>query len=338
MFEDVLPEVSDLASLSDAALVEAAGGWARAENAACARKLAVLAEMFARRTGLAAWERELWWIDPQAAVAAEMGAAVNVSQGMALHQTHHGVALRDRLPKVAALFEQGLVSDLLVRAIVWRTYLIDDEKAMAKVDAALAARITGWGALSVAKTEAAIDALVEEHDPGALRRSRESASGRTMEFGSPSDVVGTTSMWARLHAPDAALIEHSVEELARSVCEADPRSINERRADALKAAVTHTALVCGCGQSDCPGPAHDKPAKNAVVYVIADEKSVDAAQTSSESGADPAPAPPAFVFGAGVLPTALLGGILERARIREVRHPGSHTPPEPPLHADAPNM
>jgi hypothetical protein len=159
-----------------------------------------------------------------------------------------------------------------------------------------------------------------------------------VEFGSPSDVVGTTSMWARLHAPDAALIEHSVEELARSVCEADPRSINERRADALKAAVTHTALVCGCGQSDCPGPAHDKPAKNAVVYVIADEKSVDAAQTSSESGADPAPAPPAFVFGAGVLPTALLGGILERARIREVRHPGSHTPPEPPLHADAPNM
>ena len=125
-----------------------------------------------RRTGLAAGE--LWWIDPQAAVAAEMGAAVNVSQGMALHQTHRGVALRDRLPKVAALFEQGLVSDLLVRAIVWRTYLIDDEKAMAKVDAALAARITGWGALSVAKTEAAIDALVDEFDPArcAARGSR----------------------------------------------------------------------------------------------------------------------------------------------------------------------
>ena len=82
----------------------------RAENAACARKVAVLAEMFARRTGLPAGDRELWWIDPQAAVAAEMGAAVNVSQGMALHQTHRGVALRDRLPKVAALFAAGLVS------------------------------------------------------------------------------------------------------------------------------------------------------------------------------------------------------------------------------------
>ena len=80
---------------------------ARAENAACARKLAVMAEMFARRTGLPAGDRELWWIDPQAAVAAEMSAAVNVSQGMALHQTHRAVALRDRLPRVAALFAAG---------------------------------------------------------------------------------------------------------------------------------------------------------------------------------------------------------------------------------------
>ena len=145
MFDGSQPEISDLASLTDAELVDAAGGWARAENAACARKLAVLAEMFARRTGLAAGERELWWVDPVAAVAAEMGAAVNVSQGMALHQTHRGVALRDRLPHVAALFEAGLVSDLLVRAIVWRTYLITDAMAMAHVDGALAQRVTPLG-------------------------------------------------------------------------------------------------------------------------------------------------------------------------------------------------
>ncbi len=325
MFDGLLPEVSGLASLTDAELVEAAGGWARAENAACARKLAVLAEMFSRRTGLAAGERELWWVDPVSAVAAELGAAVNVSQGMALHQTHRGVALRDRLPAVAALFAAGLVSDLLVRAIVWRTYLITDEAAMAGVDAALAGRITGWGALSVAKTEAAIDALVDEHDPGALRRSRESKSSCTVEFGSPTDVAGTTSMWARLHSPDAALIEHSVEELARSVCESDPRSINERRADALLAAVTHTAMGCECGQPDCGRAIHDKRAKNAVVYVVADEKTVDAAPAETAECS----APPAYVFGAGVLPTALLGGILERARIRAVRHPGGDSAPDP---------
>ena len=107
-----------------------------------------------------------------------MAAAVNISQGLALHQTHRGVALRDRLPRVAALFEAGLISDLLVRAIVWRTDLITDEAAMAAVDGALAARVSRWGALSIAKTEAAIDALVDEFDPAALRRARESAPAR----------------------------------------------------------------------------------------------------------------------------------------------------------------
>ena len=99
MFDGSLPEIGALAALDDAALVDAGGGWARAENAACARKLAVMAEMFARRTGLPAGDRELWWVDPQAAVAAEMAAAVNISQGMALHQTHRGVALRTGCPQ-----------------------------------------------------------------------------------------------------------------------------------------------------------------------------------------------------------------------------------------------
>jgi hypothetical protein len=370
MFDGSLPEIADLASLTDAELVDAAGGWARSENAAGARKVAVMAEIFARRTGLPAGERELWWIDPEAAVACELAAAVNVSQGMALHQTHRGVALRDRLPKVAVLFEQGLISDLLVRTIVWRTYLITDEAAMAAVDAELAARITAWGALSAAKTETAIDALVEQHDPAALRRSRESLSRQTVEFGSPSDPPGTTTLWARLNSPDAALMEDRVEEMAHSVCGADPRTADQRRAHALTAAVLHTGFGCRCGDNDCPGAsAADAPAKNAVVYAVVDDKFVPCADSedtspddtgdddsegdrggaadadgdgASRSAAEAAAAaanrpanrarcaaPPAYVFGAGILPTPLLGAILDRARIREVRHPGHDSAPEP---------
>jgi hypothetical protein len=74
MFDGSLPEIADLAALDAAGLVDAAAGWSRAENAACARKLAVLAEMFTRRTGLADDEREGWWIDPEAALSAELGA------------------------------------------------------------------------------------------------------------------------------------------------------------------------------------------------------------------------------------------------------------------------
>ena len=65
-----------------------------------------------------------------------------------------------------------------------------------------------------------------------------------------------------------------------------------------------------------------------MVYVVAEEKSVDAA-TGRRVAAASAPAPPAYVFGAGVLPTALLGATLERAHVREVRHPGGDTAPDP---------
>ena len=66
MFDGWLPEIGDLAALDDAAIVDAAGGWARVEAAACARKQAAIAETFCRRTGLPADERELWWVDPEA--------------------------------------------------------------------------------------------------------------------------------------------------------------------------------------------------------------------------------------------------------------------------------
>ncbi|MDX1885358.1 DUF222 domain-containing protein [Mycolicibacterium sp. 120270] len=177
-----------------------------------------MGEVFTRRTGLAdKSERELWWLDPDAAVAAELAAALNVTSGLALHQTNRGLALRDRLPAVGALYEQGLISDLVVRAIVSRTYLIDDPDALAAVDADLGERITHWGALSEKKTIIAIDALVEQHDPGALRRTQQANAEEKVEFGAPTDVPGTMTIFARLNAADGALMEHTVTEMAHSV-------------------------------------------------------------------------------------------------------------------------
>ena len=329
MFDGSLPEIADLASLTDAELVDAAAGWARAENAAGARKLAVMAEIFTRRTGPAdKAERELWWLYPDAAVAAELAAALNVSTGMALHQTNRAVALRDRLPAVGALYEAGLISDVLVRAIVSRTYLIDDPDVLANVDAELAERVTRWGTLSQKKTVIAIDALVEQHDPGALRRTQQANAEETAQFGLPTDVPGTMTIYARLNAADAALMQHRVNEIAHSVCDADPRPVDQRRARALAAAVNHTAMACGCDDPDCAGGTPgDAPAKNAVVYAIVDTDTIDAARQGSHPDtpeptqapeADPArrAAPPAYVFGAAIMPTALLGGILQRATIR----------------------
>src|SRR5258708_33291667 len=131
-----------------------------------------MAELFTRRTGLPAGERELWWVDPEAAVGAELGAAQNISAWMALAQAHRGVVLADRLPTIGALFGAGLISEMLVRAIEYRTALVTDGEAIARVDALLAEQVTPVAPLSVRKLEQAIDAIVDRGDPGALRRSR----------------------------------------------------------------------------------------------------------------------------------------------------------------------
>ena len=337
MFDGSLPEIGDLTGVADAALVDAARGWAQAENAACARKQAVMAELFVRRTALPADERELWWIDPEAAVVAELAAAQHISRGLAQHQTHRGVALRDRLPKIAALFAAGLISDLLVRAIVWRTYLIADPDAMAAVDAELAEQVTAWAALSAKKIEQAIDALVEAHDPGALRRARDSARTRDVQFGSPTDEAGFTTLWARLYSGDAAVLQDRVSEIAHSVCEADPRTTGERRADAVIAlSAGQQQLTCGCADPDCAAAQHDqKPPVSTVIHVVTDAATVAAATTpAAEPGPDPTPTTPPRVRGADHR-VQCAAGIRHRwrhpARAAACRDAGAgHRPRDPP--------
>ena len=62
-------------------------------------------------------------------------------------------------------------------------------------------------------------------------------------------------------------------------------------------------------------------------YVEVATEAVEAAEPADpQNEPQPCSAPPAFVFGGGVLPTPLLGAILDRATLREVRHPGQAAP------------
>ena len=86
----------------------------------------------------------------------------------------------------------------------------------------------------------------------SARRSRKATCERDVQFGSPSDEAGFTSMWARLYAPDAVVLKARVEQMARSVCEDDPRTLGERRSDALTAVAAGIAeLACECGGGEC---------------------------------------------------------------------------------------
>ena len=344
MFEGFVPKPGDLAGLPDADLIDAAAVTSRMENALCARKLAVLAELFTRRVDLAPEDRLDWWVDPEAAVTAEIAAAYRITQGLALHQMYRAVVLRDRLPKVGALFLDGLITELLVRAIINRTDLITDPVLIATVDAELAASILGWGPLSAKKTEAEIDAIVERHDRDAVRQSREGEVGRTIEFGNPGDAPGFTTVWARMFDGDAAAGERTLTAMAYSVCDADPRTLDDRREDAL-AALFHgiTTLACRCGNGDCEAATNPRPVREMTVYALTDQstKQSEMPEQSDPEQSDSAPAPTAkprrsaptlipgrsgYIFGAGFMPAPFFDAMLDGAKIREVIHPGDSGP------------
>jgi hypothetical protein len=182
----------------------APGAWARVENAACARRLAATADtMEARWAADGSAERDQWCLDNWDAVAAEVAAQQNVSQGVASHQLMVAMALRQRLPRVAEVFATGAISYRLVSAIVARTRLVKDPQARAQVDAALAAEVAGWAGLSVAKAEAAIDWWVDRFDPAALRRTEFGSRGRHLDVVPTDDGSGMSYIEGKLYIHDA---------------------------------------------------------------------------------------------------------------------------------------
>jgi hypothetical protein len=347
--------VAATAGSTGAAGVEA---WARVENAACARRLAEMADML--EAALAAdgsAEREQWCLDNWDAVAAHIGAALNVSAGVASHQLLVAQALRERLPRVAEVFATGAITYRMVCAMVARTKLIQDREALAKVDAELATHATGWGALSGAKTQNAIDYWVDRYDPGALRRSESKARDRHVDVVPAEDGSGLAGLEGVLFAHDGAVLDQRLAALAATVCEKDPRTLDQRRSDALGAlGAGADRLTCGCGADDCPATARGGSRSDVVIHVIAEQDSLTDDTPAQLEGAEPGPvedtptrerilgealAPahvppagpahtaPAAIIGGSIIPAPLLAAKLAMtATIRPLIHPGD-APPEP---------
>jgi hypothetical protein len=355
MFDD-LPEGAALARADDATVIAAITGCARAEAAASARRLAAIAELVRRRalgpTDLARWSCDNW-----DAMAAEVAAAQGISHGMASGQMYLAVALRDRLPRVAALFADGTISARLAATIVWHTDLITDPETLGLVDKTLAEDAARYGPLSANKTAQAIDAVVDRHDPAALRRTRAAARSRDVVIDLANDESGTAALWGRLYATDAATLDRRLRQMAHDVCDDDPRTLAQRRADALGALAAGAAqLACGCDNADCPARAEgDERATGVLIHVVAEASALDGQPDPHTSGEipsrsitsqttlreafapDPEPEPTtsanrrpvALITGGGTVPAPLLAELIRRgAQLRPLRHPGNDVPSE----------
>jgi hypothetical protein len=324
--------------------------WARVEAAACARRLSAMVAVLDRcHAADGSANREQWCIDNWAAVCAQIAAAEQITSGSASHQLLIATALRDRLPRVAALFAEGALSYRVVSAIVWRTALIKDPSALEAVDAAVANAAREWGPMSAKKMELAIDFWVDRFDPDALRRSQTGARSRCFDIGS-EDASGMAQLWGTLFAHDAKALDQRIDSIAGSVCDRDGRTLDQRRADAGGALANGLdRLACRCGSKDCLPP---KPSGSLVIHLVANAEDVatddgvlDGAEprvtpdgplrqmTLEEAlrqppSTGPAPQGPGVLMGGALVPSGVLGRMSCGAQIRTIVHPGQ-APPEP---------
>ncbi|TQK27231.1 HNH endonuclease signature motif containing protein [Arthrobacter sp. SLBN-53] len=275
-------ERSGLSGLSDEALIAEVTDATRTEAAAAARRLAAIAEVTARHCEVEDESSALRLIDGWALAKAEISAACTLSPRAASAQMRIAMALRDRLPRTAEVFTQGSVSAKVIAAITWRTQLVCDEEALALIDAGIAGTAHQYGALSESALITAVDFWVHTFDPVAVIRSKAAAKDRYIDFGDNDDPDGVVSFWGRMRTTDAAISDTRLTDLANGVCEGDPRTMAERRADALAAVLAGAdRLTCLCGNQECTGSGKDPRAGAVTIYVLTGQ------QPDSGHGAKP---------------------------------------------------
>ena len=164
-------------------------------------------------------------------VAAEVSAAQNISRGRAVGQVHYARTLRDRLPAVAKVFATGVIDFRMVLTIIARTENVDDE-VIARLDAAMARHAVKW--MQFSSPSCGTGSICGW--PSSIRPGCGSAQGRDNRY---VDIVpserGDGGFLGHVHAADAAALDQRLDALAATVCEHDPRTTEQRRADAYRA-------------------------------------------------------------------------------------------------------
>jgi len=277
----------------------ALSAWAQVESAACARKVAAVAAMLTEAYAASgSADRDQWCLDNFDAVAAHIGATQRITPGAASNQLLIAVALHERFPQVAAIFADGLITYQLVKTVVQRGALVVDPEALRALDALLAEAFGTWEPMSVDKTEKTLDAYVAQVDPHAVRRTETKARSRSVEVSIEEDGSGLATVYATLFAHDAKAFEARLRGLAATACPADPRTAEQRRADAIGALANgNDRLACLCGTEDCLA-GENPPSIGVVVYVITSQDTLPESAATPDSGptapTPETPAPPSL--------------------------------------------
>ncbi|OBG62070.1 hypothetical protein A5704_17035 [Mycobacterium sp. E735] len=267
MFEYVLASRSTPES---AALLDRMREAGRAEARAAAERLVAVGDLLVLRCRDSG-EQADWAADAWEAVAAQVGAALGCSVAMAHSYLRYAMAMRERLPQVGKAFQAGDIDYRAFQTIVFRTDLITDADVLARVDARLAALLSRRPSLTRGGLSAAVDRVVALVDADAVRRAREAINDRFVDVQANESGMGWLT--GSVLGADGHALDRRLDELARSVCGADPRTHRQRRADALGAlAAGAERLRCQCGTPECA--ATERTPSAVVIHVLAEQATV----------------------------------------------------------------
>jgi Domain of unknown function (DUF222) len=269
MFDSVaLPATSE-----SVALLEQADTAARTEAQATARRLNVVADLMRLRHRQHG-DRADWVADTWDSITAELAAALRISRALASSYMRDAEVLRERLPKVGECLAAGDINYAMFNVIAHRTALITDEKALAAVDAQVALRAPRWPSLTRGRLAMRVDAIVLHVDRDAIRRTNKEVKDRYLDVS--ASMSGIAEVYGNVFASTALALDRRLNELAGTVCEADPRTEAQRRADALMAVIAGAdRMACTCGNSACVEMRGRMRNRNLVIHVVAERASID---------------------------------------------------------------
>jgi uncharacterized protein DUF222 len=296
---------SDTAARS---LVDRIGVSARAENRAAAAGLASMYHLYRLRLREDGGHDD-WAVDTIEAVAAEVAAALRISQGLAASRLGDAIAMHRRLPQVGKVFVAGDIDYLMLAMVLSRTELITDADRLAAVDAELSRVLARWPSLDRSALIARVDRIVVRHDRDAKRRRTKKRDDRWVAIWDSGD--GVSEIRGFLRVIDGRALDARLDAMAATVCPHDPRSHAQRRADAFGALESGAdRLACECDRTDCT--AGGKPATSVVIHVVASQATVE--------GSDDTPG--CAVDQDDLVPADLIAELAKTAKLMPVVHPG----------------
>lgn len=184
---------------------------------------------------------------------AELGAALNLTPAEARDLIRTGDAMRYRLPLTGTTLACGRIDLDRFLIALKRTDFVDNA-TMPIVDAALAEAILARDPMSTARFTTMVDQIVHRQAPDAVKRRNDQATrDRGVNIRPDRHQPGQSRITGHFPHTDAAALNAQLTSMATGVHTGDPRTMPQRRADALLA-LAHGRQTLDCRCADCTPP------------------------------------------------------------------------------------